>query len=905
MAEFEILLGRATGPSVICITEHWLREEELPNIKITNYKIAAAFCRRDFLHGGVLILTHDKIEVETLNVGIPSEEKCYEACAVKLPALKTIVVAIYRSPMGDISVFLKKLEGALVELEAINCEKIILAGDFNINFMSNNVIKDELIKLISSFNMELTFGVPSRMVNGSFTCPDNIITNFLDDILKRETINLHLGDHHSQRITYPITAMPETKKSIIKRRIVSERNIYNLKLQLAAINWNEIVNEDDPEKCFDGFHSSVVHALDASMPLTSYHLTESNRTLFPAFREELRRMRNSLDALYTISQFEGPEAFRAYLAFKNIYRKRVQEVKKESASHFVKNATNKQKAIWQVINQYRPKKRERRNVDVSANGFREYLEGTMDNTVDSATKNNALLLLRHAKINNVNSFHLREFTESDILRSTALIKPKPTNDCYGINTKLIKVLVPLIIEPLTLILNRCMQAGVFPSGLKSSEIKPIYKKGDANRPESYRPISILPAFSKIFEHLVMEELVQYLTHTKSIRKEQHGFQKGKSTQTAILQMVNDAAHAFDRKLMAQATYLDLSKAFDVVRHQTLLDKMEHYGIRGLPHDLIRSYLENRKQRVVVEQSKKSDWFAVGSGVPQGSLLGPLLFIVYINDSVDSIPADGIYLYADDSTFLNVAKNITIANDMSETSMKKAEAWYIANNLSLNKEKTNKLTFSTVNVGFQDPIRFLGVWMQADLKWDEHIKRLNGKLSSAVYTIRYLVREASFEAALTSYYANFHSHLAYGIIVWGSSGRAHEILQIQKRAIRALYSLPLRESCRGYFASSGILTVFNQYILTCLIQAHKHKNLMVKNRDFHHHFTRNNNRLALPYHRIQRTQGAEYWQVKFANLLPSEIWELHEAGFRGAVLRCLRRRPLYSLDELFCEPMFVV
>ena len=235
-------------------------------------------------------------------------------------------------------------------------------------------------------------------------------------------------------------------------------------------------------------------------------------------------------------------------------------------------------------------------------------------------------------------------------------------------------------KPLAHINNLSFVTGIFPDELKISNVVPIYKAKNEKEFSNYRPVSVLPVFSKLLERLMYNRLIDYINENKLLYKLQFGFQKGKDTSMALIMLVDKISEALDKGELAIGVFLDFSKAFDTVDHDILIDKLEYYGIKGVSNDWFKNYLSNRKQ-FVTYNSIKSDALSIKCGVPQGSILGPLLFLLYINDL--SIVSKDLFsiLFADDSNMFIIGKDI---NDMCvkmNNALKEIEEWLCCNKLS--------------------------------------------------------------------------------------------------------------------------------------------------------------------------------------------------------------------------------
>ena len=264
-------------------------------------------------------------------------------------------------------------------------------------------------------------------------------------------------------------------------------------------------------------------------------------------------------------------------------------------------------------------------------------------------------------------------------------------DIYGISVNFVKILANDISPSLCHIFNESFFTGIFPDLLKFAMITPTYKGGSRLETSTYRPVSVLPIFSKILEKLMQRRLTKFLDENKIIYEHQFGFQKNKSTTLAVLDLYSQILQTLEKKKIACSVFLDFAKAFDTVDHEILTKKLEHYGIRGVVNEWFDLYLSNRFQTVKIN-GKLSNKELITCGVPQGGILGPVLFLIYINDIKNSSNILNFFLFADDtSTYLtgNNAKEIKATYNCE---LKKVLCWLNANKLSLNTDKSNLVLF---------------------------------------------------------------------------------------------------------------------------------------------------------------------------------------------------------------------
>ena len=340
--------------------------------------------------------------------------------------------------------------------------------------------------------------------------------------------------------------------------------------------------------------------------------------------------------------------------------------------------------------------------------------------------------------------------------------------------------------------NKCILRGSFPNRLKIAKVTPLYKSGPTHKTTNYRPISILSSFSKIFEKIIYNRLNNYFSTHNVLAKEQFGFRTKHSTNHVISDVTNKLQNLRDNNYSTCLILLDLSKAFDTVNHKILLNKLEKYGIRGNSLTLIRSYLTNRKQTVHINNTYSLQQ-TLTCGVPQGSILGPLLFSIYINDLPKASKFE-TRLYADDTALMLSEVKINELNENVNRELVKVEHWLNANKLSLNYTKTKYLLIKPFKNKCVEPfdfdvkikgvkidrcysIKYLGILLDEDLSWKPHISNLRKKLSQGVGIIAKMKNYLNKQNLIALYYTFFYSHILYGILGWGSISET-EIKPIQ-------------------------------------------------------------------------------------------------------------------------------
>ena len=325
--------------------------------------------------------------------------------------------------------------------------------------------------------------------------------------------------------------------------------------------------------------------------------------------------------------------------------------------------------------------------------------------------------------------------------------------------------------------------------------------------------------------------------------------------------------------------------------------MTHYGIRGVALDLVRSYLSGRKQLVDCG-TNRSSLVEMEYGVAQGSVLGALFFVLYINDLPPNIEGAVVNLYADDTTILTFSKDREVLHDKAQDALVMAGEWFTSNQLRLNVSKTKELLITTKSNNSEEVVKLLGLHFSGDMKWNAHISQLTKQLAGAIYAIRRIRKIATYEAAKMVFHGCFMSRATYGILVWGASPAANEVFLQQKQALRALTQSDYRAGCRSLFQDSGILTIPSIYIYRAVLHIYNNSEQMYPNREtIHNHRTRNRTKKDIPFRRITRTQTTtSYMGTKLYNKLPDAVLSQPPQKFQRLLKDFLIKQAFYSIHE---------
>jgi hypothetical protein len=795
-----------------------------------------------------------------------------------------------------------------------------MCGDYNINILKSDKSTILFENTLSNYNLKLKIRNPTRPSSG--TCLDNFAINIRGT--KSCTIDLGLSDHNAIILNCPIKKNCQKTFWNVKRRDYSVENLEKFKNYLYSFSFTDIYKSENPNDAFNNFDDFFSLIYKLCFPLKIVKLSNKRKpqwvskgikTCCKKKREMLWRHRLRPSAL-------SKAELKAYSFRLKKIIKMTQQV--QNRQH-IKNSSNKNRAAWQIINnknENKPLESITNIVTVNnaiisdpikiADAFNNYyIDGTKFDC-NVSPNNNIKLPPNHLK-----SIFLRPVAVADVIKIIKMLKNTKSTGVDEITTEVIKHCADVLSVPLAFIFNLMLEKGVFPDKLKIAVVKPLFKKKDKKKLENYRPIALLSVFSKIAERIIFNQIYDFIEREHILAKEQNGFRKNKSTTTAIYQLTKTVTENVDKRIPICALYMDLSKAFDFVDHTRLLEKLERYGIRGNALDLLKSYLCNRKQCTEIKRLCKntkeevayySKFRPLRRGVPQGSILGPLLFLIYINDLPTNVQHPMI-LFADDSTVLIKSESLLSYNKDINNTLKNIIDWLQINRLKMNIEKTqimqfhqSKINAINLDIKYNDECiehtnvaKFLGLDIDNQLNWKVHTETLDKKINNFVFALRRITKSSDRKTALLAYHGYIGSILRYGIIFWGNSTNKKNVFIAQKKCIRAICSIKKTDSCKPYFKELKILTLASLYIYEVAVFVKSNPNMFpTKSINSRHKYRINTvpGKTALLRNSILGMSSRIY------NFLPDVLKQLHLEKFKKKLKEELINRAYYTIDDFF-------
>lgn len=497
--------------------------------------------------------------------------------------------------------------------------------------------------------------------------------------------------------------------------------------------------------------------------------------------------------------------------------------KKEYYSTKIRQADGNTKMIWEIVNDAIGR---RANKQVLPDLIEQ---NTADTFNDYFTNIGPLLAAQLPYVPDsqqslspiTNSFVMREIEINEIISGVENLRIGKAAGLDTIPIKLLKDNIDILCIHLLHLFNHTLESGIYPNELKIAKVVPIFKDGDSSAPSSYRPISVLSVINTVFEKILCKRIKDFITKYSIFCHNQHGFRPNRSTSSAVLVLTQHLYRALHESKIAVVVYLDIKKAFDTVNHSILLYKLHQYGFRGKMSELFNSYLSNRKQCVVINDFVSTPR-TVLTGVPQGSVLGPILFSLYVNDFPSILKYSEALMYADDTALIFVGDTIGELQDKINEELTRVLTWFTSNQLTINLMKSKYTVFHSKKkaINYEEIViqldntelqhvacyKYLGVLFDSDMHWKSQIKHICSKIAYGCYTL--LKARECFDLFILRilYFAFVHSQLVYCIESWGNTYVTYldPVIRLQKRAIRFITFSKTTDHSRPLFQSLNVL-----------------------------------------------------------------------------------------------------
>ena len=736
----------------------------------------------------------------------------------------------------------------------------IIAGDFNVNliYVANDANVNNFFAAFASAGFIPHISRPTRITSTSVSLLDNIWTNFVNnvDMIEAGLILNDLSDHLPVFSVIPIEvkkALSSNSQEKILYRKINNFTILKLVDNLSRENWDDFYNQSDINKKYEIFINKITRVFDMCCPEVKSPQRQIKKIL-PWMTPTILQKCKLKEKLYCEHLLiKNETSWGKYKQVRNEVTTLIRKAKINHNVSYLEKYKNDMKKTWLFITDIMGTSKRSddkisnlgkscEDLNKLADDFNKFFidigKKLAKNMGDDTGAASAYLSASPAQ-----SCVLLPVTSAEILAITHKMVPKKSNDYDNLNMFVIKQIMPAIVNQFCQLSNEVLLKGVFPDRMKVAKVIPIFKSGDVFELGNYRPISLLPQFSKILEKLIANRMQSFLDKNNLLNSNQYGFRKGRNTESAIIDMMEHITDKIDSGRAVAAVFVDLKKAFDSVHHGVLLAKLAHMGFRGLAYDLIKNYLSNRKQFVELQtQSGKekvglsrtdhvhSLCRTITCGVPQGSVLGPLLFLIYINDLPNCFPEVKTTLFADDTNLAISALNPWELEHKVNLTLAKLSAWLQASKICLNIKKTKIITFSnnlylncSINserIEVQNTATFLGLIVDNSLYWKPHIDNLAIKISKTVGIIGNLKNFLPSKILLMLYNSLVKSKLDYAIEIWGSTSLQNlkRLKIIQKRAMRHITRQHMRAHAAPLFATNVCLNLDDLYKtkLLCLI-----------------------------------------------------------------------------------------
>lgn len=788
---------------ILSFTESWLKPSvSSDSLKLPGYKLPFRRDRPDRLGGGVIIYVKDDVNCKLRqNLQIGSIECIW--LELRLKHKKLLYGTFYIPPHSSQNVWDEFEQSVDLALDS-NCD-IIITGDFNINMLGNQ--KARLDNVLTQFSLYQLITNPTYVTEHSSSLLDLILVNNPHCILTTEVGPPLLEQVRYHMPTVGIINHPNKLVKAFKRKIfLYDRGNYNMyRQQLAVFDWDALFVDNDTDSITGKITDEILQAANKCIPNRIITVRKDNPPWLTSRIKRCIRRKNRLHR--KAKRTNTPTDWGKFRTARNKCNKEVVSAKMvyyADISEKIKSETVGARNWWSLVKSLVGDKNNRSIPPIDSNG-----ELISDDSVKSELFNN--FFSEQSRLNDGDKIppditdlqndglHQVIITETEV---EDILKTLDTSKATGpdlINPRLLKEASDILKRPLCKLFNLSLSKCYFPSDWKNANVIPVFKKDCPSFVKNYRPISLISVIGKVMERCVYKHVYNFLLENGIITFNQSGFTPGDSAINQLLFITNEFGKALDEGKEIRVVFCDISKAFDRVWHKGLLKKLKSIGIRGSLLSWMESYLSNRKQRVVINGCS-SDWRKICAGVPQGSILGPLFFIIFINDIVTDINSS-IKLFADDTSLYLIVDDPLDTSNMLNSDLNKIHEWSMRWLVKFNPEKTESMVISRkLHRPLHPPLLMdgtiintvsnhihLGLEISNDGTWAKHIDMISKKAFARLNILRkfkFILDRGILEKIYLSFVRPL---LEYGDVIWDNNSvqSINKLEGIQTEAARII------------------------------------------------------------------------------------------------------------------------
>lgn len=852
---------------VLGITETWIKKEESFAFEIPGYKMFVQE-RSTKLGGGVALYVKNNLLCSATDI-ISEECNGIQFNISGLGAQNVTGALLYRFCRSSVTKFLTTLENLGCSLTG----HAIIFGDINLNISpphNNNAY----LNVMASMGFEPVVVEPTRIQGETRTCIDHIFQRFPTgrynvSNLTYKLLDVQFSDHRLTKFSLPLACDQDISDRKPRKKEISVTNWNKVSEKISAYDWARIHRLTEVNESFDQFIEQIHQIIDSET--TSKSSRELGKRRSPWVTDDLVKLSESKLKLHKLAK-KYPDNVFLKAQLKKIIKAVKSKIKSDKKSYYSRKLElcgSDPKKYWGLIKgtlsspQIAVEKIETEhggiiktagNEKVVANAFNSFFIDKVSEILNSAPGLSGDSGMSQSNVNQPptprldRTFRLFPITRQEVSENLKKLPNKLSKGSDGITSIFLKNNSEALVPTLTWLFNFSISKGIFPERLKEAIVVPLYKNGNRTLLTNYRPISLLSTISKLFEKIIHGRLLSFWTKYGVFSHNQFGFLPKKSTEMAVFSQMKEVVQGIEEGDFVAAVYFDIMKAFDAVKHTLLIKKLEKFGIRGYFLDWFRTYLIGRKQKVKIN-NVLSDAKVTASGVPQGSCLGPLLFLVYINDILSLDLRGSIFAYADDTAVLYRDKSRLRLIEKMNSDMRTLRSCFTSHYLLPNIKKTKLLSFGyKKSVDLRQKIKlhvecndtsggckceaieqvphwkYLGLYLDSRLSWAEHLTYLNKKIRKLCLLLYYASKHFGRHHLLRIYTAIIEPNFRFGIPQWGSAGSTALIPleRLQRKAVRTIAGIKIGQNSSRWLTKLNILSISELHKLELSTFAQKYK-----------------------------------------------------------------------------------